>query len=254
MKFTMASLVLSLYFWRSLADIAYIQKKSYEQPRETASCEIMGDPHVLGFDSRSEGPASLSLGAPTFQIVGSNSEATWSIGFDGNPIYFSAGDVWLVKSDLLLIQGHYIRSTLSKTGGAMMGAIALGGPILDGQVLLVEPRSGTVTLNRRKVAFGVSKREVSSGCVQIVNDEIEHSTVGPFHRVKVNLPMNMEVTVNRYDEFLNVKITMPTTGIGVVDGQCGNMNGNVEDDTRAEIARRMSGSGVLPRDSLFVEH
>lgn len=211
---------------------------------EVASCQVYNDPHVSGFDNaEDEGPASLK----DAMVLQSK-----SLGFDGHPLYFGSGDVWLVKSDLVKIQGHYVNSTLFKTGGAVVGAVAIGGAILDGKILLVEPRTGNVRFNGENVVLGLSEMQLSKGKMRVVNGESEYGRKRPFTKVGVHLPLNTELTFNRYDEYLNLKITMAKSS-GHIEGQCGNYNGDAEDDSSARIERRMGSSGVLPGDSFF-EH
>lgn len=217
---------------------------------DTVSCEIYYDPHMSGFDdSMNNGPASL--GSKSVESL-SPFSVTKSFNFDGHPVYSGVGDVWLIKSELLSVQGHYVESTLFKTGGAVMGKIAMAGPILGGQRLVIEPRQGNLTWDGRMLGYGKFSTSVSDGQITVVNGAKEYHTTRPFNRVEVRLPMSVSLAINRYDEFLNVKITMPKVGLladSHLEGQCGNNNGAVKDDEPAAIASRMSD--VLPSESLL---
>jgi len=65
--------------------------------------------------------------------------------------------------------------------------------------------------------------------------------------IDVTLPGNMKLTVNRFERGLAVKITMCAQKWQ--DGQCGNFNGDVSDDTQDFILSRtkpLHGKKKLP--------
>lgn len=62
--------------------------------------------------------------------------------------------------------------------------------------------------------------------------------------------MNVELVIDRYDRHLDVKITMPPVA-SRMDGQCGNNNGNDEDDSETSIKERLGDLHVQSQESLF---
>merc|ERR1712066_1039002 len=73
------------------------------------------------------------------------------------------------------------------------------------------------------------------------------------HVLHIHMPLGVSLQVNRWNEpnegrYINTKITMgPQPG---QDGQCGNFNGNVIDDSRMAVRARLGKDGV-PADELY---
>merc|ERR1711941_167393 len=75
------------------------------------------------------------------------------------------------------------------------------------------------------------------------------------HVVHVTMPGGVSLQINRWNEpnegrYINTKITMPPQP--GQDGQCGNFNGNVVDDSRMAVRARMGKNGV-PQDELYFD-
>merc|ERR1719162_2118885 len=68
------------------------------------------------------------------------------------------------------------------------------------------------------------------------------------HIVHMDLPLGVRVTVDRWKNYLDLKISMaPQPG---QDGSCGNFNGQKDDDSTVAIMERV-GARVAPDDLLF---
>lgn len=214
---------------------------------EEAYCALFSYPDESGLNSEGsdesglnseDGPAAsfLSLGPLAFLR---------SVKFDGQPLHPGIGDMWLVRSSSVHIQGRYSM----EDDVALLSAIAIGGPVLDSKILLVEPENGTVRLNGYRLAVGVSESEHSSGIVRVRNGDREYEETRPYAQVEIQLPGNIRLLINRYNQFLNFKVTMPKSDMSGVEGQCCVSKGTTENESN--LGLQAGELNVLPRDSLF---
>eukprot|EP00403_Amphidinium_massartii_P035872 CAMPEP_0178433978 /NCGR_PEP_ID=MMETSP0689_2-20121128/33186_1 /TAXON_ID=160604 /ORGANISM="Amphidinium massartii, Strain CS-259" /LENGTH=410 /DNA_ID=CAMNT_0020056027 /DNA_START=185 /DNA_END=1413 /DNA_ORIENTATION=+ len=90
---------------------------------QCGQCVLWGDPHIVPFDR----------------------QVLMRSGRGSNVNLYDYGDYWIVKSDSVFIQGRYWSSKYR--GNAMTRGLAVGGPFLDGNLLMVEPQDGTVEWN-----------------------------------------------------------------------------------------------------------
>merc|ERR1712187_601596 len=68
--------------------------------------------------------------------------------------------------------------------------------------------------------------------------------------IDVNLPNGVQLTINRWISMLEVKIDMCLEE--GQDGQCGNFNGDVTDDSEAQILTRIGQKlQVLPHEDMI---
>merc|ERR1719223_347436 len=77
----------------------------------------------------------------------------------------------------------------------------------------------------------------------------EAASVWTTRAVHLSLPKGVHMTIFRWGNYLDMKITMPELD-GGVDGSCGNFNGNPADDTPAEIFKRI-GARVTDGQLMF---
>lgn len=200
----------------------------------TGDCEVWGDPHVSGFDNEANGPL--------FFLAGHMST------FDRHPLdvnAYEAGDIWLVKSDAVHIQGRYAPSPEFGENRSAVGAIAIGGDFLGGGKLIIEAKNGEVKWNEYALADQSNLQTmVASG--DIVNITCYYNGDDP--SVDVVLPSRVSLKVRRYRTHIDAKITMPKAS-GVIDGQCGNFNGDAADDTMGYLESR--NSLVVPASELL---
>lgn len=236
---------------------------------DTGTCVIYQDPHIDGFDNPGSGPFLTRVGIfdanPKISLLAMRKEkesvwmhsdtAAWHTGripsIDVN--VYDRGDFWLVKNDWVQIQGRY--NVSAEFGGSRSGlsALAIGGPIVgDEGKLLVEPKTGAVTFFGERVRpVQEYMKDTSAGRVQARTyfDAFTEGGVAP-SGVDLSLPGNVFVQVRRYNTHLDAKITMPHSA-GMVDGQCGNFNGDPHDDSLDEIQERMNTVGIAADDLLF---
>lgn len=206
---------------------------------EGSTCEIWADPHVAGFDNKWKGPIAF---------IG-----TFMSTFDRNPVdVYDTGDFWLVRHDSVHVQGRYHYSAEFGRRKTAVGAVAVGGPFLEGSRLTIEPKSGTVQWN------GVPLGEKSDSLLRATsktvrvktyyNASLEHGSAPS--GVDVELPLGLFLRVRRFNTHLDLKLSMKRL-YGSIDGQCGNYNGDGMDDSLESIKKRMPDLVVLPTESLF---
>merc|ERR1719265_2736825 len=172
------------------------------------------------------------------------------------------GDFWLVKSSDVQIQGRY-NTDKADHGNVTDGcngtnpylrAIAVGGPFLRGNTLVIGTGEKSIFLNDDEVlTFPGSELQVvdlikahSSESVPLVEDPLQTSPGLTFEFAK-----GVKLVVNRHKHGLGLAITMSKLEDGQ-DGQCGNFNGDHEDDTAEMISGRLGLQ--VPEDQLLFKH
>jgi len=178
----------------------------------TGICSVSGDPHIKVFDSP-----------------------------EVNVHYFYNGDYYLVKSQFVNIQARYWSS--AKSGKSSIKALAIGGDIMEGRVLTIEPGNGMIRLDGQEVTLA------ESGSITIGTGTLSSTPAAPGEKKGPTLTLefpddDVAVKVKRLTELLNVIIEMrPEEG---QDGHCGNFNGQLEDDDLGSIKSRMGTSLRFP--------
>ena len=138
--------------------------------------------------------------------------------------------------------------------GLTQNKVAIGGPITGGQVIEIGTmEDGPPTVDGRPVLRVLGDTEqISGGSLTYTQSgrlPDEAASVFQRHIVHVNLQGQVKVTVYRWTNYVDVRISMPRQPLGQ-DGVCGNFNGNPADDTTAAIFRRI-GIRVKPNELLF---
>lgn len=230
---------------------------------ESGVCVVYQDPHIDGFDNPSQGPFLTRV--TTFDsivgvqhkmsLVGTRDTSAWYSG--GSPSLdvnvYDIGDFWLVKNELVHIQGRY--NTSVEFGGSRSGlsAVAIGGNVLGGGKILVEPKNGAV------VAFGDRVLPVQEYIKDTPAGQVSARTYYNAYTeggvaasgIDIALPAKIFLQIRRYNTHLDAKITMPHSA-GVTDGQCGNFNGDPHDDSLEEVENRMANK-ISPEELLFAK-
>mmetsp|Transcript_97480 Transcript_97480/g.203446 ORF Transcript_97480/g.203446 Transcript_97480/m.203446 type:complete len:442 (+) Transcript_97480:65-1390(+) len=174
--------------------------------------------------------------------------------FDGaRPSFYGDGEYWIVKNPSVKIQGRYM-GTKWTLGLAATSKVAVSGPFIDNHLIEVEPMEkdfgGAILLDGVEVLnkFGTLK---FSGARITYDDqgELVDEATSKWKKniVHMDLPKGISMTVFRWDNYLDLKITMPPME---TDGSCGNFNGDASDDTVEAIFDRV-GARVDKEDLLF---
>eukprot|EP00930_Biecheleria_cincta_P047921 TRINITY_DN3331_c0_g1_i3.p1 TRINITY_DN3331_c0_g1~~TRINITY_DN3331_c0_g1_i3.p1 ORF type:complete len:496 (-),score=78.96 TRINITY_DN3331_c0_g1_i3:109-1596(-) len=199
-------------------------KACHEEPKATGECVLWGDPHIKTFDkSRS--------------------------------VFYSEGDFWIVKSPQISIQGRFQATDWTrkndKTDYSSMTSIVIGGSFNDNHKIEVQSMLGKILCDGADVLSQFGVRYCGQG--KIVYDSqgalVDQAMAFLQHRVvHMDLPLSLQLQVNRWPNFINAKITM--TKQDGQDGVCGNFNGNSDDDMGKELHKRF-GQGVPAGELLF---
>jgi len=204
--------------------------KCVKVEEQCGQCVLWGDPHIVPFDRA----------------------VRMQNGRGSNVDMYNYGDYWIVKSSDVYIQGRYWSSKYR--GNSMTRGLAIGGPFLKGNLLMIEPLDGTVEWNGGEVVTSFPSTFSVPGLLYMkYHDRAEVVRTGGLHPsikgLDIMLPLGVRLTVNRFSGHLDILITMHTLP-GGIDGHCGNCNHDESDDTRQQITERF-GDPCDPKEDLF---
>mmetsp|Transcript_25890 Transcript_25890/g.60475 ORF Transcript_25890/g.60475 Transcript_25890/m.60475 type:complete len:779 (-) Transcript_25890:99-2435(-) len=218
-----------------------------------ANCIVYGDPHITVFDGN-----DVSLLAVNDHHPGKSHAVT-----HGD---FRTGDFWLVKSELVYIQARYSKVKYTGTkekfeNRTYLTGLAVGGPFLQGNMLLIGPREGRVDwVNEAGETEQILQKPGFFKVEDLVEAHFREHGIRVTNRRKtapglfIRLPSGVKMEINRYKKHLDLSLTMneESGGPGGVDGQCGNLNGDPRDDTAALISERV-GFNIPASELLFAK-
>mmetsp|Transcript_16988 Transcript_16988/g.39620 ORF Transcript_16988/g.39620 Transcript_16988/m.39620 type:complete len:668 (+) Transcript_16988:146-2149(+) len=193
------------------------------------------------------------------------------VGFDGMRTSFFADrdamdfdrdgfcDSWLVKSEALQVQGRFSTASSadsSADGDAQLVAVAIGGRLLKGNRITLEPWSGKIVWH---TASGLQTEMLGRSTTTWMLKDLVHASYAEGRGrdagvVELRLQHGVGLWAKRGEHMLEVNISMPKPEATVVgpDGQCGRFNGNPKDDT-FEFVDGRSALFVNKSDVLFHE-
>mmetsp|Transcript_52829 Transcript_52829/g.123599 ORF Transcript_52829/g.123599 Transcript_52829/m.123599 type:complete len:661 (+) Transcript_52829:68-2050(+) len=229
--------------WNFLfSGIAAIPTCQQAQPTPQGySCDIFGDPRTSA-----EGNSSSVF-------VESDPSGLLLRTFDGNQAYLHGmlrdtariGDMWLVKSKDVSIQGRF--GFAENSMKSYLQAVALSGPLLDNNTLILGPTTSTCQWGDEEILSELDSTmelELPSGDFikakyQSAVQNIRYST-RTTQGVEVILPKGVTLVLNRFEAFVGLRINFKSHDAGhAVDGGCGNLNGDPNDDDLVSLEARM---------------
>jgi hypothetical protein len=178
-----------------------------------ATCVIWGDPHIITFEAERRRSKEHPLREAFFRTRG------WKA--DQLNVQ-ETGEHWLVRSDMVYIQGEY-----SMDGPQNMTAlvsITIGGPFMDGHSLVVRPLDSTTTWDHSAILGSMPsefKNEFVYAKYHTQTRLVKDGTRGP--GIDIILPVGVTMTVNRWKSSLAAEITVCSDrGINITGllGQC----------------------------------
>jgi len=186
------------------------------------TCVIWGDPHIITFDSQSKRERKHPQREAFFRTRDwKNDQLSVS----------ETGTFWLVRHREVHIQGRYEQAS-GRTNVTSLTEIAVGGPFLQNNVLVVRPNTRSTTWNGEPIlpADTIPSTFANDLVAGIYHDGAEVVKDGSHGRgIEFSLPMGVKLIVNRWNTSLACAIRMKPLR-GGQSGQCGNFNGITLDD------------------------
>jgi len=190
-------------------------------------CTLFGDPHFFTFDSMG---GDMSTKASRAKLYKKNFN------------FYAYGNYWLVKSPAVWIQGHYKSTLTRKPGKSGLTKIAVGGPFLLGNTMMIEGTAAGMQVwwNDDRVLTDPPPTSVEEMNGALVARRVQKTR----ESIEVQFPNDVNVTVMAYPSlgrtdmrtFLTAYIkTYQITG---QDGHCGNFNLDFSDDNKESFKRR----------------
>jgi len=168
---------------------------------------------------------------------------------------YGKGDMWLVDSAAVSIQARYLPDDEAREESLYVRAIAVGGPFLHGNTLIVGPLNAAVMWNGMAILASQESTFEVAGLIRAtrhLNSSLVENLSVTNPGVDATFPMGVHLILNRQEKHINVNIQMPPLA-GGQEGLCGNYNGNANDDTLQLILQNRQPK-VSAMDSLFPDY
>mmetsp|Transcript_164833 Transcript_164833/g.528921 ORF Transcript_164833/g.528921 Transcript_164833/m.528921 type:complete len:512 (-) Transcript_164833:130-1665(-) len=247
-----------------------MQPSAALQPRPeeqlTFDCEAGYDSWDVGWtpakkawccDNRDRGCTTAAIMPASVAQYGKGSCLIWGDPhfetFDGaRTDFLGEGEVWVVKSDTVQVQARYL-ATPYTNGLAATHDIAISGLFIRNHILKVGPMlGGKITWDSDVIlqSFGDFPLPSLGKITYSSEGELVDSAQEPLTKnvVHVTMPDGFEMQIFRWENHLNVRITMSPAPNQ--DGHCGNYNGDRGDDTHDAVVARI-GDEVQKVDLIF---
>jgi len=162
-----------------------------------------------------------------------------------------AGTFWLVKTEQIHIQGRYWKNE-SNQELTSLGALAISGPFMKGNSLVVRTLNGDIMYNDQAILEFIPSKFTNEIMQATYRDDSEivhngHKGAG----VDISLPMGVHLTVNRWKQALAAKITMCGAPDAPSQGQCGNNNQDDSDDKPLILINQGNFNRKLPQEEII---
>jgi len=158
-----------------------------------------------------------------------------------------------VKSNKISIQVRYLPTKFTK-GVGVTKMVAIGGPLLKGNKLIIGPLAAT--WNDAPILQGFPSHFAQPGILTVdynnvgtlVDTDLDPSKKQIVHvKIEDGTPQGITVQINRWtaspgNEYVDWKISMHS--LPGQDGLCGNFNGNTADDNPLAVRQRIGTQAV----------
>lgn len=215
-------------------------------------CAVWGDPHIQVFDD--------NIGRVADDVIKETLEEGFGRRRRGSSVtnaYFY-GNYWLVQSEAIWIQAHYLSRWTQLLEASSLAKIAVGGPFLHGNTMMIEGivNGAQVWWNDDIIANGSSlparvtkMNETVIVTTKLIDRDGSNRTVVWADRrfeIIAKFPEDVELHVNVYPgptakrpyHVTTIDVIIKMLQVSGQDGQCGNFNLDPSDDTQAILLRR----------------
>jgi len=212
--------------------------RTVDDSENCAACIIWGDnPRIISFDANRKRASQHPQAEAFFRT---RDWKTDELAVGGEGVF------WLVNSQQASIQARYRRGD----NVSRLKSLVITGPFINNTLFQIHTLGWNITWNEQVVLDSIgsnfSNKYINASF--LANSEaVSTGKRGP--ALEIDLPNGISLTVNRWTNSLAAKISMCHAS-AVQDGQCGNNNGDVADDTPEFISERIGGHLPLAH-SLF---
>jgi len=160
--------------------------------------------------------------------------------FDGMRVdYYGPGEVWIVNSAQVHIKGIFDSTPWTvehEEGKSATMSIIVTGPILEGHTIEVGRLGEPIIWNGKPILEPMPWAQVLRDGLGIIRYSSEGKLIDPTravggiqHVVRMHLPSEVLIEVFRYNDAVDVRISMPQA-LEQQTGMCGDFNGVIHDD------------------------